>query len=91
MERKMNKTLLSYYREDGKPVGCIAAVGPLMVGWSLCSKKDTFNKKLARIIAIGRAKKPERAALTLAAANVPYRFMDKVCEMYERSTKYFKE
>jgi hypothetical protein len=86
------KVLLSYYRtSDGRPIGCVAAVDKDKIGWSLCSEKDTFNKELARKIAIGRALKPEKAAYTLASMyKCPSGFMKMYADMYDRALKYYK-
>lgn len=37
------------------PVGCLVATNKDMVGYSFCCPLDTFNKVLARRIALGRA------------------------------------
>jgi hypothetical protein len=92
MERKMNKTLVSYYKVKGKPIGCVAATGFNKVGWSLCSHKDIFNKRLARIIATGRSEDPVKAIRTmLSTKNPPKGFTDLIEKMYERSQRYFKD
>lgn len=88
----MNKILISYYRKNGKPTGCIAAIGVNMVGWSLCSEKDGFKKDLAKRIAIGRALRPGRAMLSfLELEDKPDGFRDLISEMYERSQRYYRD
>jgi hypothetical protein len=88
----MNKILFSYYRIKSKPIGCIAATGFNKVGWSLCSKKDVFNKRLARTIAIGRSKDAAKAIRAiLSTRNPPKGFINLIDEMYERSQRYFKD
>ncbi len=48
---------LRHFTSNGDlvPWGCVVAIGPGQVGWSMCHEKDNFNKKLARTIAAGRA------------------------------------
>ena len=55
---------IKYIREDtkiegknkGKPIGVIVAVSKEELGWSLCHKKDIWDKKLGLLIATKRAK-----------------------------------
>ena len=55
--------IIRYYREEGKPRGCLIAVGKNKIGWSLCHKNDVFNKEMARKIARGRAMKGTKSRL----------------------------
>lgn len=53
-----NKVILEYYRDSkGNPQGVVVAIGPGILGWSLCSKLDVFTKKQAINIALNRAVK----------------------------------
>lgn len=53
-----NKVILEYYRDNkGNPQGVVVAIGPGILGWSLCSKLDFFTKKQAINIALNRAVK----------------------------------
>lgn len=53
---KPPKKIIRYVRtDDGRPLGCVVAVGNGLVGWSFCRKGDTFTKKKAIEIATGRA------------------------------------
>lgn len=48
--------LIEYIRnQDREPVGCIVAIDRDSIGISLLNPKDTFNRNLAKKIAIGRA------------------------------------
>lgn len=51
--------LIQYIRDEkNQPFGVVVATsnnGNFSLGWSVCNKKDTFNKSLALEIAIGRA------------------------------------
>lgn len=47
--------IIRYVKVKGKPIGCVIGISADKIGWSLCCKKDTFNKEMARLIAIGRA------------------------------------
>lgn len=51
-------TMYRYVRDDKRnPIAVIASIGPGMVGWACCCKKDEFNKKLGKEIAEQRALK----------------------------------
>ena len=79
----------------GRPIGVVVAIGSSIIGWSLCDKKDKFNKKVGLELALIRA--------NLAAAidseylesfylnSVPFTLSDLVYKMNERSLKYFQE
>ena len=48
--------IIRYYRDKkGRPVGCVVAVAPEKIGWSLCKKGDALRKEIGRAIALGRA------------------------------------
>lgn len=47
--------IIRYVKVKGKPIGCVIGTESGGVGWSLCCKKDIFDKKTARLIALGRA------------------------------------
>lgn len=55
-----NKVILEYYRDNqGNPRGVVVAIGPGIIGWSLCSKYDVFTKEQAKNIALHRAVKAQ--------------------------------
>lgn len=86
--------LVSYLRQNGKPYACIVAVGPGMVGYSVCHHRDVFNKHRAREIAAGRARFPGLIDSNEMAKRVPnYAYddvYDEVQHMLDRADKYFK-
>lgn len=47
--------IIRYVKVKDKPIGCVVGLSADRIGWSLCCKKDVFNKKMARMIAMGRA------------------------------------
>jgi len=62
--------LIKYIREKadkgkGKPIGVIVALDKNKIGWSLCSKKDSWSKDLGIKIAKGRAEKGKEVYLQL--------------------------
>jgi len=69
--RKM-MSMCQYLRdENGRPFGCLVAVGnseQVVVGMSLCSKKDIFHKKIGREIAMARANKSSK--ITIPISNI---------------------
>ena len=95
--------LVKYIRDNAKrPIGCVVAVAPDAVGWSVCHPNDPFNKQRAMEIARGRA---EKGSVSLPPE---YRSVWKFTEddlvkvslysvvgaeleiMAERASKYFK-
>lgn len=55
--------LVKYIRDNAKrPIGCVVAVAPDAVGWSVCHPNDEFDKRRAVEIARGRA---ERGSISL--------------------------
>lgn len=51
-----NKVLVEYERDSKRvPKGIVVAIGPGILGWALCNKKDTFNKAQGLHIALNRA------------------------------------
>jgi len=87
----------------GFPIGCIVALSPTQIGWSICCPKDQFIKERGKAIAIGRAEKNHHS-------KIPHRIVDfididdyntkplylkdllecKLNEMKERAQRYFK-
>lgn len=55
---KIRYTPRYYYNKRKQCRGCVVALyvgDAVMYGWSLCDSKDTYKKKLALNIALGRA------------------------------------
>ncbi len=68
--------IIRYVKEKGKPIGCVIGLAANQVGWSLCCKKDIFNKQMARTIAKGRAENG-------FARNVPQKIIKTYDEVYD--------
>lgn len=73
----------------GDPIGMVVSTERGKVGWSLCSKHDTFNKVMGKKIAINRAEYYGRDH-NKCIQDAPESIRQKVLKMYERSQKYFK-
>lgn len=76
------KEIIRYYREDGKPRGCLVAIGKDKIGWSLCHRNDGFTKELARKIAKGRAVKGTKQVLPWELADL-YLLMVTISKDYQ--------
>lgn len=87
--------LIKYIRnEENVPIGAIVAdqnqYGGIVLGYSLCNKKDKFNKQRALEIAVGRMNKfgafgynPKRQP--------PENIVVSLEEMFYRARRYFKK
>ena len=79
-----------------KPIGIVIAIGPSILGWSLCNKLDVFDKEEAMKLALIRAElieylDPSEDLLEgLYQDMVPVVLHDLIFNMNERSIKYFK-
>lgn len=73
------------YNADGKHVGVAIAYkidGAIRIGWSVCNRKDKYNKQMADKIARGRAAE--------CSAVVPPKFvLDQLAQFATRAEKYF--
>lgn len=76
-------------------IGVVVAIGPSVMGWALCDKKDTFNKEKALELALLRADLvaciEDDALENFYLQAVPFSLGDLLLKMNERSLKYFKE
>lgn len=80
----------AYLKEiGGNPIGVVISPEKGKVGWSLCNKKDTFNKEIGKKIALNRADF-YGSNIEWIMKIVPKSIIDDVIEMYERSEKYYK-
>lgn len=84
----MTKQLIEYVRnEESQPIGVVIAEKvsdeSFNIGWSLCCKKDKFDKKMAFKIALGRLRRGSNVSL-------PYKVEPYYRRMIERGVKYFK-
>lgn len=86
--------LIKYVREGSRLVGCVVAIGPGQIGWSVCSSTDRFNKELAVKIASGRAEKGSLASFPQYRKLNRFMLSDvldnEITYMTKRSFKFFK-
>lgn len=90
--------LVKYLRKNGKPVACVVAIGPGMVGYSTCNPKDNFDKEMGRHIAAGRAGIPSDIRdlcsfdelVKRVPSNILSEMYDEVLRMDARSRTYYK-
>ena len=86
--------LIEYKRKGFKRVsGIMVAIGPGIIGWSLCRYPDVFNKQKGFEIALGRAKRAAELALEDGGSyyeKIPFSMIDLAEKMRDRSIKYFK-
>jgi len=77
--------LTEYVRDShGRKVGAVVAVGHGLIGWSKCHKNDSFDKDLARRIALGRAMNGSRTPIPSDV--VPY-----FEKMSDRAARYYSQ
>ena len=77
--------LIEYLRDkNGNPIGVAVAVSKEDIGWSLCNKRDKFNKQRALEIAVGRATKRD------ISDTKPVTILPLFNKIYARAQKYFK-
>lgn len=80
-------------KHTSKKIGVVVAVGPGIIGWSLCHKDDVFNKDIALHIALTRAN--ELSALSYEDRfeilnNIPKKALNILDNMLMRSFAYYK-
>jgi hypothetical protein len=79
--------LKEYIRnKQGNPIGILLSdnyAGVIEFGYSLCNKKDTYNKEKGHLIALNRLHNPKWLDL-------PYSIDKQYNRFVERSKKYFK-
>lgn len=96
--------LTSYIEyEDGFPVaklrytkgnikGVVVAIGPNIIGWSLCDKKDKFDIEFGINLALKRAKIAETLSFRNRGrfySTIPTTMLEEFKRMDDRSEKYF--
>lgn len=92
------KMIYEYLRyKDGRLRGVVVAIDNRAVGWSLCNKKDKFNKDIALFLAKERALKLHKFFLNQDFDDmyeyfieIPDCILDLFIKMTHRSIKYFK-
>ena len=93
--KKMNSVLVEYKRGSRRrPKAVVVAIAPGVIGWSICSKKDTFIKKVGVDLAIERAyliKSLSNTERVVAYSVVPLSLKSIADRMLQRSYLYFKQ
>lgn len=88
------KVLLQYKRDrKGQLKGVVLATGAGAIGWSLCNKKDVFNKAKGISIALKRAEKMKTLSTIERleyAESCPYTLDEIAVAISDRSYHYFK-
>lgn len=92
------QAVLTY--KKGEKKGVLVAIGPGIIGWSLCNnnaefywKRDVFDKELGLHIALSRAEAVSKMSVNERIEyyeNVPSSMQEKFAEMADRSYKYFQ-
>ena len=78
--------LIKYVRDrKNKPIGCVVAIDKDKLGWSLCNRRDKWNRK----VAVELAKK--RAIENHGIKIIPITVVSEYKIMSNRARKYFKE
>jgi hypothetical protein len=84
----MNHTIIQYVRnKKGQRIGAIVATkseSGFNVGYSLCNKKDRFNKEMGLRIAFGRAEFEQ------ISPEIPREIAKMLPEFIERCKKYYR-
>lgn len=85
-------TIIQYVRKKRIPYGVLVAVrhdpghgDGFFISYSLCSKKDLFNKRMALKIALGRA------STGYNGDSIPHPVKKMIPAFYERCKKYYKQ
>lgn len=79
--------------EKGAIRGVVVALDKDIIGWSLCSKRDVFNKKIGLSIALNRAVKASSMTAyerVYFYNSIPFSLDELTGEMIMRSEEYFK-
>jgi len=88
------KVLIEYKRKSRRrPTATMVAIGPGIIGWSICDNRDTFNKKIGLRIALERANKAYEMDLDefedyLKA--IPSTLQSLAAKIIDRSFLYYK-
>ncbi len=90
--------LIQYVRDEfNNPIGAVVAQDN-KIGWSRCSPKDQFSKKLAILIAKGRMQKHpiivcDNGAIILNGTkdNIHHEVVPYISIMAERAKRYYKK
>lgn len=86
--------IVQYHRNDDRSLkGIVVALDNGIIGWSLCNRRDKFNKEKGLEIAIRRAEKSSiltPAKLRKYYEAIPQSMRDTSYFVLERSKRYFK-
>jgi hypothetical protein len=78
--------IYEYVRDrNGHPLGVVVALGKKEVGWSLCNKKDRFDRDFALKIASGRAMHSN-----IKRNKIPKKILPTLDKMEDRAKRYYK-
>ena len=85
------------YMKDkyGHRKGVVCATSKIGIGWSLCNKKDRFNRDFALKIAEGRARKYEKIVQEVDEDGYEIKVPDSIYPLFEkmvdRAERYYQE
>jgi len=78
--------IYEYVRDGhGHRLGVVCALGRKDIGWSLCNKKDRFNKDFGLMIAQARA-----VHSRIKKEDIPRKIIPILEKMEKRAKKYYK-
>ena len=85
--------MFEYHRNTHRqPIGCFVAQKmndeEVRYGWSLCCKKDKFNKRFGLQLAFNRVEKYDVDAMI---KKIPESMIDQFCRFTQRAARYFKK
>lgn len=88
--------MLKQYIRDKKnnPIGILLATkkdNVIHIGWSLCSKKDKFNKEKGMTIALGRMMFYYIPQPGLIPFGIPNSIQENVAYIADRANRYFNK
>lgn len=94
LQHKMDgNTTATAVKIKGDIKGVIVAIDSDVVGWSLCDKKDKFNKEFGIDLALKRARIASKLSIdgrNSFYCKVPFTLWTDFAEMLERSQHYFQ-
>lgn len=80
-------SIVKYIRKNKTPIGVMVAIKTIdgfRFGYSLCNRKDKFNKEMALKIAFGRAESHENYE------SIPHIIAKNYDEFIDRCNRYYK-
>lgn len=96
------QTVIQYIRSNKKiPYGVVVAIksdNGFRIGYSLCNKKDRFNKRMALKISLGRAEMSDDSDFVFATCSgfmgestrIPHSVRKMLPKFHDRCKKYYK-